>query len=130
MAVVTKYGFVETAKLLTLGVTGTQFGSIALGTTSTAEGTDCSKLIYEITASGLARSSAATVNTASSATSGDTVLLSHTWSATGSYNVTECGVFNSSAAGAELCYATFASAVPMASADTLQITWSVQCKAG
>lgn len=130
MALVTKYGFAETAKLLTLGVTGTQFGSIALGTTTTAEGTDVTKLIYEITASGLARASAATVNTASSATAGDTVLLSHTWSATGSYNVSECGVFNSSASGVCLAYATFASAVPMASADTLQITWSVQCKAG
>jgi len=129
VAVVTKYGFVETAKLLT-GKSGTAFASIALGTSSTAEGTDVTKMIVEITASGLERSSAATVNTASSATSGDTALYSHTWTASGSYNVAECGVLNSSASGALLCYATFASAVPMASADTLQITWSVQCKAG
>ena len=129
MAIVTKYGFVETAKLLA-GKSGTAYASIALGTSTTAEGTDCSAMIYEITASGLSRASAATVNTASSATAGDTALYSHTWTATGSYNVQECGVLNSSSNGSELCYATFASAVPMASADTLQITWSVQCKAG
>jgi hypothetical protein len=130
MAVVTKYGFVETAKLLA-NKSGTAFTNIALGTSSTAEGTDCTALIYEITESGLSRATpAATVNTASSATSGDTALYSHTWTATGAYNVSECGVFNSTAGGAMLCYATFASAVPMASADTLQITWSVQCKAG
>jgi len=129
VAVVTKYGFVETAKLLA-DKSGTAFASIALGTSTTAEGTAVSALVEEITASGMERASAATVNTASSATAGDTAVYSHTWTATGAYNVAECGVLNSSAGGALLCYATFASAVPMASADTLQITWSVQCKAG
>jgi hypothetical protein len=129
-AVVTKYGFVETAKFLTNVDSPVAFASIAVGTGSTTEGTDCSAMLTEITASGLARASAATVTTASSATAADTAKYAHTWTATGSYNVKECGVFNSSANGDMLCYATFASSIPMESADTLQVTWSVQVKAG
>jgi hypothetical protein len=127
-AVVTKYGFVETAKFLTGVDSPAAFASIAVGTGSTTEGTDVSALATEITASGLAKASAATVTTASSATSSDTAKYAHTWTATGSYNVKECGVLNSTSD--MLCYATFASAIPMESADTLQVTWSVQVKAG
>ena len=129
-AIITKYGFVETAKLLTAVDSPVAFASIAVGTGSSTESTDVSALATEITASGLARASAATVSTASSATAADTAKFVHTWTATGSYNVKECGVFNSSANGDLLCYATFASAIPMESADTLQVTWSVQVKAG
>jgi len=129
-AVVTKYGFVETAKLLTGVDSPVAFASIALGTGSTTEGTPVSECITEITASGLERASAATVTTASSATSSDTAKFAHTWTSTGDYNVKECGVLNSSGGGDLLCYATFASAIPMESADTLQVTWSVQVKAG
>jgi len=129
-AVVTKYGFVETAKFLTNIDSPVAFASIAVGTGSTAEGTDVSALQTEITASGLTRASAATVTTASSATNSDTAKYAHTWTATGSYNVKECGVLNSNTGGDLLCYATFASAIPMESADTLQVTWSVQVKAG
>ena len=128
-AVVTKYGFVETAKLLTGVDTPVAFASLAVGIGSDTEDTDVQVLATE-TASGLERASAATVTTASSATAADTAKFVHTWTATGSYNVKECGVFNSSANGDLLCYATFASAIPMESADTLAITWSVQCKAG
>ena len=129
MAIVTKYGFVETAKLMT-GETATAWASIALGTGSQAEDTDVSALATEITDSGLSRVSAATVTVASSATDGDTCKFEHTWTATGAKNVKETGVFNSSSGGDLLCYATFASAIPMESDDTLKVTWSVQVKAG
>ena len=131
-AKVTKYGFIETAKLLTAIDSPVAFAYMAIGTGSTAEGTDCTSLIAEIEDSKLSRVSAATVNTASSQVAGDTCLFTHVWSATDSSNVKECGVFNSSAAnkGDMLCYATFADAIPMQSADTLKITWSVQVKAG
>ena len=128
MAQVTAYGFQETAKLLT-AKSGTAFSYMAVGTGTTAEGPAVSALVYEITASGLSRTSC-TVNTATSVTLGDTATFVNTWTATGSYNVQEAGVLNSSASGALLCYATFSSAVPMASADTLQITWSVKCETG
>jgi hypothetical protein len=46
--------------------------------------------------------------------------------------VKECGVFNTAGAntGDMLCYGTFPTAIPMGTGDTLQVTWSVQCKAG
>ena len=46
--------------------------------------------------------------------------------------VKECGLFNSTGAntGAMLCYGTFPTAIPMGTGDTLQVTWSVQVKAG
>lgn len=129
-AVVTKYGFVETAKLLTNVDSPVAFASIAVGTGSETENTDVSELATEITDSGLERASAATVDTASSATAGDTAKFVHTWTATGSKAVKECGVFNSSSGGDCLCYATFAGPISMESDDTLQVTWSVQVKAG
>lgn len=131
-AVVTKYGFVETAKLMTAVDTPTAWASMALGIGSQTEDTDASTLQSEITEAGLTRISAATVTTASSATAADTCKFVHTWTATGSKNVKECGVHNSNTKdlGDMLCYATFVSAIPMQSDDTLKVTWSVQVKAG
>jgi hypothetical protein len=128
-AVVTKYGFVATAKRL-IGTTASAFAYQALGTGSQTENTNVSALQSEITNSGLSRVSAATVDLQSSATASDTCRFVHTWTASGSKNVAECGVFNSSSGGDPLCYATFASPIPMQSADTLKITWSVQVKSG
>ena len=129
-AVVTKYGFQETAKLIASGQSGTAFASMAIGTGSSTEDTDVSALATEATDAGMERASAATVTITESATANDTAKFVHTWTATGSKNIKECGVLNSSAAGALLCYATFVSAIPMESDDTLQVTWLVQCKAG
>lgn len=132
-AVVTKYGFVETAKLMTAVDSPVAWATMALGTGSQTENTDVATLSTEITeASGLSRVSAATVTTASSATAADTAKYAHTWTSTkgSTVNVKECGVLNASAAGDMLCYATFTNAIPMESGDTLQVTWSVQVKAG
>lgn len=132
-AVVTGKGFIETAKLLTGVGSPVAFSYLALGTGSQTEDTTVTALATEITeASGLSRVSAATVTTASSATAGDTAKFSHTWTSTkgSTVSVKECGVFNSSTSGVCLAYATFATAIPMESADTLSVTWSVQCKAG
>jgi len=122
-ATVTKYGFVETAKLMT-GVAATAFNQVALGVGSQTENTNIQSLASEITDSGLARATADTVTVASSATAGDTCKFEHTWTATGSKNVKECGVLNTD--DDLLCYATFDSAIPMESDDTLKVTWSVQ----
>ena len=132
MAVVTKYGFVETAKFLTNVDAPAHFRYMMLGIGSQDEATTNSTLVSEISASALSRVSAATVTTASSATTADTANFVHTWTATGSYGVKECGVGNSDTKdlGDLLCYATFASAIPMQSADTLKVTWSVTVKAG
>jgi len=131
-AVVTQYGFVETAKLLTGVDSPVAFKYMMLGIGSQAEATTNSTLVSEISASALSRVSAATVTTASSATTADTAKFVHTWTSDGSYSVKECGVGNSNTKdkGDLLCYATFASAIPMQSADTLKVTWSVTVKAG
>ena len=131
-AVVTKYGFVATAKRL-VGTGAAAFAYMMLGTGSQTEDTSVSTLQSEISDSGLSRVSADTADAAgSSATASDTCRFIKTWTATGSKNVKECGVGNSDTKdkGDLLCYATFASAIPMASADTLKVTWSVQVKAG
>lgn len=129
-AAVTKYGFVETAKHLTNVGSPVTFAYEALGTGSQAESTDVASLQSEITDSGMSRASAATVSTASSATAGDTAHFSHIWTATASKAVKEAGVLSTNTGGVLLCYGTFATAIPMESADTLRVTWSVQCKAG
>lgn len=130
MAIVTKFGFTETAKLMA-GETATAWDNMALGTGSAEDSTNLQTLQTEITASGLDRTEC-TNTVASSATASDTGVWYHTWTATGSYNVKEVGVFNDSTAdaGDMLCYGTFTSAIPMESDDTLKITWSVQVKAG
>jgi len=131
-AVTTKYGFVATAKRI-VGTGAAAFAYLALGTGSQTENTDVSTLATEITDSGLDRASGDTADAGgSSATASDTCRFVKTWTATGSKGVKECGVGNSSAANAGdlLCYATFASAIPMESADTLKVSWSVSVKAG
>lgn len=128
MATVTKYGFTETAKLIS-GLPATAFASMALGTGSYTDSTDLSALATEITDSGLERASCATVTVTQSATAGDTCFFAHTWTATGSKLVKECGVFNDSSGGVMLCYGTFTNAIPMESDDTLKVSWFVQVTA-
>ena len=131
-AVVTKYGFQETAKLMTAIDSPTAWQYLALGTGSATENTDVSKLATEVTDSGMARVVGASITIASSVTQYDTAKYEHTWTATASKSIKETGVFNTSVAnqGDLLCYATFANAIDMQSDDTLKVTWSVQVKAG
>jgi hypothetical protein len=72
---------------------------------------------------------------ASTDLTGDTAWFRNTWTCGVSSiasGVKECGVFNSTGAntGDMLCYGTFPTAIPMGTGDTLQVTWSVQVKAG
>ena len=68
------------------------------------------------------------------AIAGDTAWFRNTWTCgvTGpiASGVKECGIFNSATVGDMLCYGTFPTAIPMGTGDTLQVTWSVQVKAG
>ncbi len=128
MAVVVNDGFAETAKLICGTIGGNAFTHIALGTNSYTEGTTVSQLSAEVSTAGLGRAAAAT-SVATATADGDTAVFSYTWTATGTADITECGVFNSSAAGDMLCYGTFAEAIPMSSDDTLKVTWSVTVRA-
>ena len=128
MAIVTSAGFVETALLLGGNAAGDPFTHIAVGASSQADNVALTTLSNELTGH-LARV-AATVSWAQTSYASDTVVFSHTWTATGAATVWESGVFNSSSAGNMLCYGTFANSIVMASDDTLKVTWSVQVKAG
>ena len=97
-----------------------------------------------VTASGLTRATLATATDlttdgrfyASNTTTGlagDTAWFRNTWTCgtdTPAASVKECAVFNSSAGGDMLAYGTFPAGIPMGPGDTLQVTWSVQVKAG
>ena len=128
MAVVVNTGFAETAKLICGTIGGSAFTHIALGTDSQTEGTALTGLSAEVSTAGLGRAAADTA-VATATANGDTAVFSYTWTATGTADITECGVFNSSAAGVMLCYGTFADAIPMSSDDTLKVTWSVTVRA-
>ena len=126
-AIVTNKAFTETALLMT-GGTATDWGSggsMAIGTGSRAETVTLTDLSVEVTANGLQRVHHATHGVSDSAVTGDSCYFIHTFTCTSAttYGVAECGIFNSSGAGDMLCYATFATAVPMESDDTLKITW-------
>lgn len=129
-AVVTQKAFTETALLMT-GGTATAWGSMAVGTGSQSENATDLSLVTEVTANGLERV-ACSKGVANSEVTGDTCTfyMTFTDTATDTYAVKECGIFNATAAGDMLCYGTFATAVPMESDDTLKITWSIQVKAG
>ena len=131
-AVVTKFGFVATARRM-VGTAAAAFQYLALGIGSQTETTDVSTLQLEIPDSGLTRVAGDTADASgSSATANDTCRFVKTWTATGSRNVKECGVGNNATkdTGDLLCYATFASAIPMEKDDTLKVSWSVTVKAG
>lgn len=131
MAVVINSGFTETA-LLMIGGSATAFKIMGLGTGSLADSvaqtsTALATLITED--SGLSKATATTA-VANSAVTGDTSTFEYTWTSTkgSTVNVKECGVFNSAGSPVELCYGTFANAIPMESGDTLKVSWSVQVK--
>jgi hypothetical protein len=156
MAVVSNSGYTGVAKRMTYESTeGTSsrvwnYMAIGTGAAGTAGMSDAmaqtvATMAGELTANvtGLSRvtvaTSASTEGTAGrtvvqSTLAGDTSWYRNTWTcgitgpiATG---VLECAIFNSSAGGDMLAYGTFPTQIPMGTGDTLQVTWSVQAKAG
>ena len=123
-------GFVETAKLITGVGSGAVFTYLALGASSAAEATTVATLASEIVENSGMKRASVTPTLASSSVASDTGVWSNTWtaSATAGQSVNEAGIFNNAAtnSGVMLAYATFAQAIPMSSADTLQVTWSVR----
>ncbi len=106
------------------GVLTTTFTRIALGVGTAAATTGDTALGSEITTSGGARNTA-TATRVSTAVSNDTAQLVQTWAFTGSFAVTESGIFDSATAGDMATRQTF-SAVNVVSGDSLQVTWKVQ----
>jgi hypothetical protein len=100
------------------------FTYIAVGTgTNSATATDTA-LQTEATSADVARASA-TASRVTTTVANDTAQLVKTFSPTGSYAITESGVFNASSGVTLLCRQTF-SAINVVNGDSLQITWKVK----
>lgn len=111
-------GLTVVAKLIN-GVETDFFEHIAIGIgTTTATATD-TQLESEITDGGGERASATTSYEADYKAK-----FVNTFNFTGSYAVTESGVFDTNSGGNMLCRQTF-SAINVGSGDSLQVTWKI-----
>lgn len=97
------------------------FDQLALGTSGAAATVADTALKSELTASGLAKATATTTTTTA-----NILQLQHTWTATTTVAIEECGVFNSHTAtdGTLLARSNF-SAVNVVSGDSIQVTYKV-----
>lgn len=117
-------GLAQSAGLLN-GVVTDYFDYLAIGLGTASPVATDTALGSEITNGGGGR--AASTNTLVTTTvSNDTAQFVHQWDFTGSYAVTESGIFDSSTSGNMLARQTF-SAINVNNGDSLQITWKVQC---
>jgi len=119
-------GLAEVAGLILSDVGGTAFDYLALGTDSTAPSATDTALGAEITDSGLARAAATGTRVTTSVTN-DTAQLQHTWTATASKSIRECGVFNAASGGTMLARANIT--VDVNSGDSIQLTYKIQMQA-
>lgn len=119
----TNAGFAEVAGLITSDVGGTAFDYIAIGTGTNAAAATDTALQTEISTNGGERA-AGTGTRTTTTVANDTMQLVVTFTFTGSFAVTESGVFNDASAGTMLARQVF-SAINVISGDSLQITWKV-----
>jgi len=104
---------------LIIGDTGaTAFGYVAIGTGTTAPSASDTALENETH-----RTSATTSLTTTNVTN-DTAQLQATFNFTGSYAITECGIFNASSGGDMLARQTF-DVLNVANGDNLTMTWKI-----
>lgn len=123
---VTNAGLALVAGLIVKDVGGTAFDEIAIGTGTTAAALTDTILQAEITTSGGQRRTGANVTGTRVTTdvTNDTAQWVTTFTFTGSFAVTEVGIFNDPTTGTLLARAVFA-AINVVSGDSLQITYKV-----
>ena len=119
---VTNMGIDQVAGLINATRTGA-FTRLALGTSEVQAAVGDIALKAEIAAGSLARA-AATASQTTTDTTNDTARLLHTWTATASYTVKECGIVNSASGGRILGRKTFAGKA-LANGDTIQVSYSI-----
>lgn len=101
------------------------FVNLAIGTGTQATPATATALATEITTNGGQRG-AATATQVQTTVANDTTQLVKTWTFTGSFAVTEEGIFdNASSGGTMLAYQSF-TAINVASGDSLQVTHKYQ----
>jgi len=123
--IITNAGLAAIIRLVFSGLTETKFGYLAIGTGTTAEAATDTALVAEI------KRKAATISQITTSVTGDTALVSATFSKadglTGTSNVSEAGIFNAATGGILLARKTFA-AVPLNwdAGDSITINYYVQ----
>ena len=93
--------------------------ALAVGSSGTAATAADTALKAELSSGNLARATA-TVST----TTANILQLQHTWTASASKSIKECGVFNDNSAGSMLARSDF-SAISVSSGDSIQITYKI-----
>ena len=99
------------------------FTYIAIGTGATAAAAADTTLVTESSGNGADRASA-TVSLVTTDVTNDTARLVKTFTFTGSFALTESGIFNAASSGTLLARQVF-SAINVISGDSLQITWDI-----
>lgn len=121
---ITSAGKAALAGLLLTDVGGTAFDYIAIGTGTNAAAAGDTTLQTEASTNGASRVAGTGTRVTTSVTN-DTAQLVCSWTFSGSFAITEAGIFNASSNGTLLARQVF-SAINVASGDTLTITWQVQ----
>lgn len=111
----------ENAVAALLGLTGTAFKYVAIGTNNTTPVDSQTTLIAEISTNGGARQ----LSTSYSATA-NVYTVSVTFTFTGVLAIMEVGLFNAASAGAMLARQIFA-VINVDNNDQLTVTWSITC---
>jgi len=118
--IVVNNGKAQAAGLIN-GVVTNFFEYLAIGTGTTTPAAADSGLAAEVGTRG-----SATCTRQTTTVTNDTAQLVATFTFNGSTALTESGIFDSSSSGSMLTRATYA-AINVASGDSLQLTWKVQC---
>lgn len=107
------------------GVSTAPMTAIAIGTGATAAAAGDTALQTEATTNGAARGAATTSNQTTT-TTGDTARWVKTFSLTGTFAITEEGIFDNNTSGGNMLARQVFSAVNVVNGDSLQITHNVQ----
>lgn len=117
-------GKAEVAALIGGVAGGVAFGYIAIGTGATGPAAGNTTLEAEITTGGGERG-ASSNSQITTAVTNDTLQAEKTFTFTAAFAVTEAGLLNAASTGDLLSRQTF-TAINVANADTLTITWKIQ----
>lgn len=121
---VTNAGFAGIAARIGADAVEAAFDYIAVGTGTTAAAAGDTTLETELATSGLTRAQGTDSRETTTQTN-DTLVVTKTFTVTGSAAVTECGLLNASSSGTLLGRNVF-SAINVANGDSLQIDYKVQ----
>jgi len=114
--VITNVGYDKMCDCIANPTRPAPFTYVAIGTSSTAPSASDTVLGNEV-----ARGQGSYSHTSGT----KSFSVTYTFTFTASYTIWESGLFNASSGGAMLCRGVFDSGIPVASGDSLQVTWTI-----